>query len=266
MTTGAFDMSDSIVAVCSAVGPIGGGRVRGGALELKGGSVTITRSIIAKSNSTFIVGGVDLNNGSGGPATATISNSSIAYNYANYVFGGLYANSDQFSLNNSTIVLNTARYDTYVYNTQTYNAGVGVSIGSVSGSFSLQSTIIANNAADGTQEDLAFGASTGLTFAASNNLVRAYGADVTLPGGQGNLAPGTCPLLGSVRNNGGGTYTFAPQSGSPVIDAGNNLANEPYDQRGAGYARVSGPSADIGSHEVQKADIIFYAAFETNCL
>ena len=93
-----------------------------------------------------------------------------------------------------------------------------------------------------------------------------------LPGGQGNLAQGTCPLLGHARNNGGNTYTAAPQSGSPVIDAGNNTANDPhtgapalYDQRGIGFPRVSGPSADIGAHEVQKTDIVFNSEFENGC-
>jgi hypothetical protein len=275
MAAGTFDMSDSIVAVCSAVGPPGGGRVRGGALELKGSIVTITRSVIAKSNSTFIVGGIDINYGRLG-TTATISNSSIAYNYAHYVFGGLYANSHQFKLNNSTIALNTAGHYTYTYNTHTYNGGVGVHIVNFNGTFSLQSTIIANNTANGTQEDLAFGASTGLTLAASNNLVRAYKTDVTLPSGQGNLPQGTCPMLGHARNNGGNTYTFAPQVSpvmvNPVIDAGNNAANDPhtgvpaaYDQRGVGYPRVSGASADIGAHEVQKTDIVFNTEFETGC-
>ena len=113
---------------------------------------------------------------------------------------------------------------------------------------------------------------SGTTITGSNNLVRAYLADVTLPSGQGNLPKGTCPLLGHARNNGGGTYTVAPQSGSPVIDAGNNTANDPhtlapalYDQRGNGYPRVSGSSADIGAHEVQKSDIVFYTEFETGC-
>jgi hypothetical protein len=274
MAGGNFDMSNSIAAVCSAVGPLGGGRVRGGALELKGSIVTITRSVIAKSNSTFIVGGVDINNGTAG-TTATISNSTIGYNYAHYIVGGLFANSNQLNLNNSTIVLNTAGQDSYIFNTHTYNAGVGVSIYALSSTFSLQSTIIANNTAGGVQEDLALGASTGLTFAASNNLVRAYKTDVTLPSGQGNLPQGTCPMLGHARNNGGGTYTFAPQVSpvmvNPVINAGNNTANDPstglpalYDQRGVGYPRVSGASADIGAHEVQ-AEIVFNSEFETGC-
>jgi hypothetical protein len=61
----------------------------------------------------------------------------------------------------------------------------------------------------------------------------------------------------------------ALMSGSPAIDAGNNTANDPhtgvpapYDQRGMGYARVSGNSADIGVHEVRKNDIVFTAGMD----
>ena len=264
-----LDMRDSVVARCKAVGPIGDIYVRGGALEAHG-NVTITGSVIANSYTSNYAGGIAIISG---PAyTMTISNSSIAYNQGYEMVGGVFAYAGHVNINNSTIVHNTAGNHTYTQNAKQYNRAPGVSIYSLSGNFSLQSSIIANNTANGTQEDLSFGASTGLTFAASNNLVRAYLSDVTLPGGQGNLAQGTCPLLGHARNNGGHTYTAAPQSGSPVIDAGNNTANDPhtgapalYDQRGIGFPRVSGPSADIGAHEVQKTDIVFNSEFETGC-
>ena len=279
-TPGPLDIRNSIIANCKAVGPIGSTQVGGGALESHD-NVTITGSLIASSYSSSNYGGVAITTDPGyGPFTTTISNSSIAYNKAHGRVGGVYSNAGHVDINNSTIVLNTAGQYTYTRppKPNTYNAGVGVSIYSVSGAFSLQSTIIANNtivsndATNGMQEDLSFGASTGLTFAASNNLVRAYKTDVTLPSGQGNLAKGTCPLLGHGRDNGGGTYTAAPQSGSPLIDAGNNNANDPhtgvpalYDQRGPGYPRVSNGIADIGAHEVQKSDIVFNAEFETGC-
>jgi len=285
MTPGPFDMRNSILAYCKAIGPIGSKLVAGGALEMHS-NVTIAGSVIAKSYSSYAVGGVDIIS-LGGPFTTTISNSTIAYNHAHDLIGGVNAQSDNMNINinNSTIVLNTAGRYTYTYNAKTYNAAVGVSIAAVDSSVSLQSNIIANNTANGTQEDLSVGASTGLTGTASNNLVRAYKSDVTLPSGQGNLPQGTCPMLGHARNNGAGTYTFAPQSHSPVIDAGNNTANDPhtgvpavYDQRGGpmpppdplpqppdGYPRVSGTFADIGAHEVQKTDIVFYSEFETGC-
>ena len=283
-TLGTFDMSDSIVAKCYAAGSAG--FARGGALELRGG-VTITRSVIAKNSSTAAIGGVDIASLDPDAVTAVISNSTIAYNHANGLIGGLYSIAGHVSINNSTIVLNTAGNDTYTFNTKTYYAAPGVEVTSYhSTALSLQSTIIANNSiVSGAQEDLSTGVpyGSGTTITASNNLVRAYKTDVTLPSGQGNLPQGTCPMLGQGRNNGGNTYTLAPQSGSPVIDKGNNAANDPhtgvpavYDQRGGptpppiapppdGYPRVSGPSADIGAHEVQKSDIVFYGEFETGC-
>src|SRR5262249_16482300 len=142
---------------------------------------------------SIIAGGVIVLNK---PLTTTISNSSIAYNDARYLVGGLSAYSGQVDINNSTIVLNTAGHNTYINNAKQYYAAPGVSIASNGTNFSLQSSILANNSSNGTQEDLSFGTSTGLTVAASNNLVRAYLSDVTLPSGQGNLAKGTCPLLG----------------------------------------------------------------------
>jgi len=280
MTPGPLDMSNSIVANCKAMGPIGSKLVVGGALESHG-NVTITGSLIGFSYSSYVVGAIAATNGAA--YTTTISNSSVAYNQAHDLIGGVYADSGHVNINNSTIVLNTAGGYTYTNNNGTYNTAVGVSIGGIGSSVSLQSTIIANNTANGTQEDLSLAPSAGTTFAASNNLVRAYKSDVTLPNGQGNLPQGTCPMLGHARNNGGDTYTSSPQSHSPLIDAGNNTANDPhtgvpavYDQRGGpppppiaqppdGYPRVSGPAADIGAHEVQKTDIVFYTEFDTGC-
>ena len=124
-----------------------------------------------------------------GPYTTTISTSTIAYNQAHDVIGGVSvtAQSTNININNSTIVLNTAGSYTYTYNAHTYNAAAGVGIAVVGSAVALQSTIIANNSANGTQEDLSFGASGGPRLLPWNNLVRTYKTDVTLPSGQGNL-------------------------------------------------------------------------------
>jgi len=51
------------------------------------------------------------------------------------------------------------------------------------------------------------------------------------------------------------------QLGSPAVDAGNNLAELTFDQRGV--ARVVGSAADIGAHERQASDDeIFYGGFQ----
>jgi hypothetical protein len=260
-------MRDSTVLYCTAKSLTPNFLVRGGALEL-GGNVIITGSVIGMGYASNDRGGIDIfNKVSPGTLTATISNSTITKNVAHGYFGGLYATSGHVNINNSTIVLNQAGSLTYGAPTIPWRA-----IQLCAGNAVAAKPIIANNSANGVQNDLGVGASTSVTITGSNNLVRAYGSDVTLPGGQGNLPAGTCPRLGPIRDNGGGTYTFAPQSGSPVIDAGNNSANDPhtgvpalYDQRGPGYSRVSNGIADIGAHEVQKTDIVFNAEFETGC-
>jgi hypothetical protein len=62
------------------------------------------------------------------------------------------------------------------------------------------------------------------------------------------------PQLGPLQNNGGLTQTMALLPGSPAINAGDNSAQSVtglFDQRGPGFARVSGGTIDIGAFEVQ---------------
>jgi len=96
-----------------------------------------------------------------------------------------------------------------------------------------------------------------VTFSGSGNLVRATFAAVP---------PGTikfsCPLLGPLRNNGGPTPTHALLSKSPGIDQGNHDASITLDQRGPGYPRVSGATADIGAYEMQQAEVVFSSSLE----
>ena len=64
----------------------------------------------------------------------------------------------------------------------------------------------------------------------------------------------TDPLLGSLQDNGGPTFTHALLPGSPAIDSGDPNLNPPppaYDQRGPGFDRVRNGRIDIGSFEVQ---------------
>ena len=68
--------------------------------------------------------------------------------------------------------------------------------------------------------------------------------------GTGNIV-GIDPMLGPLQDNGGPTFTHAPSSGSPAIDAGDPslIGLPPYDQRGVGFARVNGGRVDMGSVE-----------------
>ena len=69
-------------------------------------------------------------------------------------------------------------------------------------------------------------------------------------------------MLGPLASNGGTTRTHMVLSGSPAIDAGNNAANVSFDQRGSGYPRVIGSSADIGAYELDTNDVIFVNGFD----
>ena len=60
--------------------------------------------------------------------------------------------------------------------------------------------------------------------------------------------------LGALADNGGPTLTMAPHPGSVALDAGSDAdAIGPTDQRGTGFARISGGHVDIGAFETQQA-------------
>lgn len=60
-------------------------------------------------------------------------------------------------------------------------------------------------------------------------------------------------LLGPLSDNGGPTRTHALLPGSPAVNRGDNdsASGLPYDQRGSGFARISGGTVDIGAYELQ---------------
>ena len=76
----------------------------------------------------------------------------------------------------------------------------------------------------------------------------------------GNIT-GADPLLGTLRDNGGNTWTHALLAGSPAIDAGDNVACPPADQRGqARPLDGDGDSlavCDIGAYEYSSQGYIF---------
>jgi hypothetical protein len=82
--------------------------------------------------------------------------------------------------------------------------------------------------------------------------------DFTLPS---DTIIGVDPLLGAVANNGGPTRTHALQTGSVAIDAGGNPQALTSDQRGPGFARMTGVAADIGAFE-SDVDRILTNGFE----
>jgi hypothetical protein len=70
------------------------------------------------------------------------------------------------------------------------------------------------------------------------------------------------PELGPLADNGGPTLTHALRPTSLAIEAGSNVTGAAFDQRGTGFARVSGASADIGAVEFDLSDLIFANGFD----
>ncbi len=104
------------------------------------------------------------------------------------------------------------------------------------GTFTLKNSIIGYNAGSAN----AYG-----TFAdAGHNLSSDATPTLSHPRSQNN----TDPLLGGLADNGGPTMTFVLYADSPCVNAGDNDACAPFDQRGS--ARPSGIQCDIGAVEL----------------
>jgi len=172
---------------------------------------------------------------------STIYNSTISMNAANYEGGGLVVGTLS-KIYNSTIAFNTAG---------SYGGGGLIA---ESDTLRLESTIIADNSPSG--NTFAADLDGSAVLSGHNNLVKIIGSGITLP--TGTLR--SDPHLGPLQDNGGPTRTQALMSDSPAIDAGNNTAKFPYDQRLTGFNRVVGVAADIGAVEYDP-DIIFVNGF-----
>lgn len=180
-----------------------------------------------------------------------IANSTIADNRSGN--GGGLVSSRPVKLSNSTVAGNQA---------DARGGGLWFlldGIGGADGTLTLQSTILADNRAAATDNDL----DTDGTVAAggASNLVRVAAAGISLPADTLAADPQLFPLSW----NGGGTRTMALGATSPALDAGNNDAALAHDQRGEHFARSSGAGTDIGAFEAQRGnddDTIFKDGFD----
>jgi hypothetical protein len=235
--------------------------VSGGGIE-NGGMLTVTDCTFS-GNSGSLGGGID-NDGSLTLAACTFNGNS-----ANQFSGGGINNQGTLTVTNSTFYRNRATFSaggigndtgataTLTNCTLSGNTATIFDVGGVlnSGTLTVANTIIAGNVSlGGSDPDV-----SGTFHSLGNNLI----GDSTSSSGfdaSGDEA-GTAmhpidPLLGSLQDNGGPTFTMALLPGSPAIDAGSTaLAVGPdgqpltTDQRG--FARISGSAVDIGAFEVQ---------------
>jgi hypothetical protein len=228
-------------------GPVGaadGPAYGGGIFAL--GSVSIANSTI-NDNSAHNVGGISA---VGYGEHVSIVNSTISGNEADALIGGLYANGT-LTLANSTVAFN---HETISYVEPGYRAGAGVTL--FYATMNLESTIISDNTVT-TSSAIDLSGIGAVVSGASSLVVSSYG--VMPPPDTILVSPGLAPLA----DNGGYSWTHALSPTSVAIDRGNNAGAYASDQRGAGYARVSGMAADIGAFELQdRSDAIFTDGFD----
>jgi LPXTG-site transpeptidase (sortase) family protein len=233
-------VTDSTFTGNSASGTFGAG----GAINASSDSVQITGSIFSNNSATGV------GDGDGGAvaiylATSVIANSTFTGNRADRDGGAIfYRNDSTLDMTNVTIASNTADNN---------NNGTGDGGGFYTFNFGgsgavVGNTIIAGNTDSGGQAPDCGGFD--ISSIGHNLIQNTTGCTIT------NILTGNItgqnPLLAALGNNGGPTQTRALQSGSPAIDAGDNVlcAGKPInnlDQRGV--TRPQGAACDIGAWE-----------------
>jgi len=245
--------SNDVASGCNACPVLGGGAVGIGQILALSSTVSGNRALSAPGSAGTAAGGglatgVPGNAGQIGLLNSTVSgNQAIGGGNGGAGFGGGMAGfyGSPVVAFNSTIAFNAA------------SDFAGGFVGDETYAPQLNSTIVANNQAQGLANDISpRNPSDSVTITGSNNLVKAVGAGISFTAEPLHSDPQLLPLA----PNGGPTKTHAFGGVSPAIDAGNNIAALPYDQRGCPYARVVGAAADIGSFEV--ADHLFGDGFD----
>jgi hypothetical protein len=144
---------------------------------------------------------------------------------------------------------------------QSGNLGGGVKTFDYDQSIILSSSVIAANTAPKDPE-IAFGDITASYSLIGDNIGDSNNVNITEHRSAiGTVLRDTNPKLSPLANNGGLTRTHAIQTGSPLIDAGNenplpfspNFVAANFDQRGTGYARIQGANPDMGAFEFRTA-------------
>jgi predicted outer membrane repeat protein len=216
-----------------------------------GGGIEVFFATLNISNST-ISGNVTASGGGilSYYSTTTIVSSTISGNRATSIGGGILKYYGTLNVFHSTITGNHAN-----------SQGGGIqSLGLATG---LDHTIVADNTmgVGFVSDQDVFGAAAARFSLIGNN----FGATITNNGGNliGTPTSQVDPMLETLANNGGLTWTHALKPGSPALEAGDpaavaGIGNVPLrDQRGAPFVRVfdndgvGGARIDIGAFERQ---------------
>jgi len=210
-------------------------------------TLLIKNSTFNNNNATHSGAGIAIDTFAG---TLLVQNTTITGNTAGTSGGGISQNDGAGSilLQDSTVAGNTAN------GIAAGTGGGGVArVSTDLGSISLENSVVSGNN-NSLAPDIRASAftTTNANFSAIGNAT-----GFTLSGSSGNnLGFGTNLMLGALASNGGPTQTMLPAASSPLINAGSNAlvpVGITTDQRGAGFARISGASVDIGA--VERDDI-----------
>jgi CSLREA domain-containing protein len=227
-------------------------------LNFDGGGIdsstaTLTNSTVSGNHAAGDGGGLHT-------GTATLTNCTFSGNHAAGDGGGVWAFS-RTALTNCTISGNSAgtlgggvwAQDmtllsvTVVENSAGSGGGLYFSSNLVS-SFTLRNSLIALNLVGfpGVGPDVAGDFSDEVFTSGGHNLIGdgTGGAGFIDSDLVGTAADPIDPKLGPLANNGGRTKTHKLLAGSPCIDAGDNAALPPTDQRGPGFPRKKDGNGD----------------------
>ncbi len=235
-----------------------------------GGAIYARRSTLNVTNSTFSeneagdYAGAIYNEDS----TLTITSSTFTNNIAATYGGALRLDqniqSSNTTITNSTFSGNTGSWGgaiqgwgTTTVMHSTFVDYVSNQVFSVYDSFSMGHSVVASNNAIYPDSDQF----TSLGY----NLFEDADAENEFANAEASDSFGVDPELGALASNGGPTQTHRPETGSPLIDAGDPAIATPptYDQRGRGFNRVQGV-IDIGAFEVQTSEVTVDAVSSTD--
>ncbi|MBI5655915.1 MAG: hypothetical protein HZC44_03430 [Geobacter sp.] len=223
----------------------GGIADNGGALLADSGTTTTITGCVFSANTATASGGAILSGGA-----MTVSDTLLSGNSA--VYGGAISSSGTLALTNVTLAGNSASSGGGLYNavggTATLlNATIAGNSAAVrgggaenAGTLTFKNSIIADNSAPTGPE--IYGSVTSQGY----NLIRVT-TDAVIGGDTTGNITGQNPLLGTLANNGGPSFTMALLSGSPAIGAGTCTGAPTADQRG--MARPQNVTCDMGAYE-----------------
>ncbi|MGD1903076.1 MAG: DUF4347 domain-containing protein, partial [Geitlerinemataceae cyanobacterium] len=238
----------------------------GGGIEaLQSSGVTIRSSNISGNTSVFAGAGLSIQE-----SPATIESSSISGNQTPSRAGGLRVYSSTVTIANSTVSSNIS----------------GIEGGGIlnAGTLSLNHVTIANNSAPasgGLLNAAVGGGDVRGTIADLSNSILADNANGDFTNGVGNADPiltgvnlvadssltgfnilNVDPLLGPLKQNGGGTLTHALSEESPALEVGDRTRAQTFDQRALERNR----DPDLGAFELIDLVTILESAGSTKVL